>query len=88
MLNRIDLTATSVDPRGLLPRAPLDVTAAVETITESDKPEVAKKIREHVEAMHQRIKSGKGIRLRDPLFAEIFKHSDKIAMTVEKTEKA
>ncbi len=32
MLNRIDLTATTVDPRGLLPRAPLDVTAAVETI--------------------------------------------------------
>ncbi len=59
----------------------------VETVTESDKPEVAKKIQEHVAAMHERVKSGKGIHLRDPLFAEIFKHHDKIAMTVEKTDK-
>ncbi|MCU0704038.1 MAG: hypothetical protein MUF18_08690 [Fimbriiglobus sp.] len=59
----------------------------VETITESDKKDVAAKIQEHVAAMHKRVKDGNGIRLRDPLFAEIFKHYDKIEMTVEKTEK-
>ena len=37
--------------------------------------------------MHQRVKTGKGIHLRDPLFAEIFKHYDKVSMKVEKTEK-
>ena len=59
----------------------------VETVTESDKKDVAAKIQEHAAAMHKRVKDGNGIRLRDPLFAEIFKHYDKIEMTVEKTEK-
>ncbi len=59
----------------------------VETVTESDKKDVAAKIQEHTAAMHKRVKDGNGIRLRDPLFAEIFKHYDKIEMTVEKTEK-
>lgn len=59
----------------------------VETVTESDKPAVAKKIQEHVAAMHKRVKDGRGIHLRDPLFAEVFRHYDKITMAVEKTEK-
>ena len=59
----------------------------VETVTESDKKDVAAKIQEHAVAMHKRVKDGNGIRLRDPLFAEIFKHYDKVEMTVEKTEK-
>lgn len=59
----------------------------VETVTESDKKEVAAKIQEHAAAMHKRVKAGNGIRLRDPLFAEIFKHYDQIEMTVEKTDK-
>lgn len=59
----------------------------VETVTESGKKEVAAKIQEHAAAMHKRVKGGNGIRLRDPLFAEIFKHYDKIEMTVEKTDK-
>lgn len=59
----------------------------VETLTESDKPEIATKIQEHVEAMHQRVKDGRGLRYWDELFAEIFKHYDKIKMTVEKTKK-
>lgn len=59
----------------------------VETVTESDRPEVAKGIQEHAAAMSERVKAGKGIRHRDPLFAEIFRHYDKITMAVEKTEK-
>lgn len=59
----------------------------VETVTESEKPEVVKRIHEHVAAMHERVKMGAGIHLRDPLFVELFKHYDKIIMTVEKTQK-
>lgn len=59
----------------------------IETVTESDRPEVAKKIQAHVASMHARVKSGQGIHYRDPLFAEIFRHYDKIDMKVEKTRK-
>ncbi|MFM2003861.1 MAG: hypothetical protein RI963_3287 [Planctomycetota bacterium] len=59
----------------------------VETLTESDDPEIAAKIIEHVEWMTVRIKETKPIRMRDPLFAEIFKHTDKIKMAHEDTEK-
>jgi hypothetical protein len=59
----------------------------VETLTESDRPEVAQKIQEHVAAMHERVKEGRGIHLRDPLFREVFRHYDRIKMTYEKTEK-
>lgn len=59
----------------------------VETLTESDKPEVAAKIQEHAEAMHKRIKDVRPIHMRDPLFAAIFQNAKKITMTVEKTKK-
>jgi len=36
--------------------------------------------------MHERLKSGMGIHYRDPLFAEIFRHHDKIDMKIEKTK--
>ncbi|MCE9561559.1 MAG: hypothetical protein K8U57_05850 [Planctomycetes bacterium] len=68
-------------------RTVVETKTGVETVTESAVPEVAKKIQEHATAMHSRVKEGKGIHYRDPLFAEIFKHSDKITMKVEKTEK-
>lgn len=59
----------------------------VETLTESDIPEIAAKIKEHVEWMADRIKTASPIRLRDPLFAEIFKHTDKIKMQHDDTDK-
>lgn len=59
----------------------------VETLTESETPDVAAKIKEHVEWMSVRIKDAKPIRMRDPLFAEIFKHTDKIKMHHEDTDK-
>ncbi len=59
----------------------------VETLTESDSPEIAGKIKEHVEWMADRIKTASPIRIRDPLFAEIFKHTDKIKMQHEDTDK-
>jgi hypothetical protein len=59
----------------------------VETVTESNDPEITAKLREHVEAMHRRLKDGRPIHMRDPLFREIFRNADKIKMTVEKTDK-
>ena len=59
----------------------------VETLTESDDPEIAAKIKEHVEWMEYRIEKTNPIRMRDPLFAEIFRHTDKIKMKHEDTEK-
>lgn len=74
--NRKDITRTVTETK-----------SGVETVTESDKPEVAKKIQEHLASMHARVKDGAGIHLRDPLFAELFKNYDKISMKVEKTAK-
>ena len=59
----------------------------VETLTESDNPEVAVKLQAHATAMHQRIKDGRGLRFWDDLFVAIFKKHASIVMTVEKTEK-
>jgi uncharacterized protein len=59
----------------------------VETLTESDSPEIAEKIQEHVEWMTERIEKTNPIRMRDPLFAEIFRHTDKIKMQHAMTDK-
>jgi len=59
----------------------------VQTVTESEVPAVADKIKEHVEWMQYRIEKTHPIRMRDPLFAELFQHTDKIQMVHEDTEK-
>lgn len=59
----------------------------VETLTESDKPEVAAAIQKHVASMEKRVQHKQPIHLRDPLFAEVFRHADKIKFVSEKTEK-
>lgn len=64
-----------------------NTATGVETLTESDNPEVADKIQEHVASMHQRIKDGRGLRFWDDLFAAIFKNHARIEMTVENTDK-
>lgn len=59
----------------------------VSTLTESDDPEITAKIQEHVAAMYRRVKEVDPIRMRDPLFAAIFRHADKIEMKHEDTER-
>ena len=59
----------------------------VETVTESDDPNVALAIQGHVAAMHRRLQKRQPIRLRDPLFAALFGQAPKIAMTVTNTDK-
>ncbi len=62
-------------------------TQGVETLTESDNPEVAAKIQEHVVSMKARVEEGRGLRFWDELFATIFRNYQKIEMKVEKTER-
>jgi hypothetical protein len=57
----------------------------VETLTESDQPEVTKKIQEHVAAMHKRVQEGRGLRYWDELFAAIFQKHASITMSMENT---
>jgi hypothetical protein len=55
----------------------------VETVTESDDKDVAARIQKHVAAMYERVEHQRPIRMRDPLFAELFRHADKIKMELE-----
>jgi len=59
----------------------------VETITESDDPNVALAIQGHVAAMHRRLEKVQPIHMRDPLFAAIFADAAKIHMQITNTEK-
>jgi len=75
-----------LDHREEIRRSVEELPEGVETLTESDDPEVAGKIREHVRSMYGRLEEGRPIHGRDPLFAEIFRYADKIEMTMEDTE--
>ncbi len=57
----------------------------VTTLTESDSPEVADGIVAHVRAMAARMKDGRPIHARDPLFAALFEHAGAITIDVEPT---
>lgn len=60
--------------------------SGVETLTESDNPEVAAAIQKHVASMEKRVKDKQPIHRRDPLFAEVFRHANQIKFVYEKTE--
>lgn len=76
-----------LDNRAKIRRTTTRTAEGVETVTESDHPEVAAGIQTHVAAMHARLKEGRGIHLRDPLFREVFRHADKISMKITDTDK-
>jgi hypothetical protein len=57
----------------------------VETLTESDDPDIATAIQTHVESMYKRLTDGRPIHQRDPLFREIFKHASEIDVSHELT---
>jgi hypothetical protein len=74
-----------LDNRERITRRITNLADGVDTVTESDDPAVAEKIRIHVVAMAARVKEGRPIHQRDPLFREIFRHADKIVMRHEPT---
>lgn len=75
-----------VDNRSKIKRTIKQIPDGVETVTESDDPDVVVGIQTHVAAMHARLKEGRGIHLQDPLFREVFRHADKIQMKVADIE--
>jgi hypothetical protein len=72
--NQIRRTVTQI-PRG--------VTAT----TESDDAAVVAQLRQHVQSMYARLKEGRPINARDPLFAALFDNADKIEVKMENTPK-
>ena len=74
-----------VDHRAKITRTVTPKPDGVESLTESDDPAIAKLIQTHVEAMGARVKERRPIHQRDPLFVELFKHADRIAMQYEAT---
>jgi len=57
----------------------------VETLTESDDPNVTAVLVWHVESMGLRVKEQRPIHVRDPLFAEMFRNAATLNMKVERT---
>ena len=57
----------------------------IETVTESTNPDVTRLLQTHVTSMLARVKDGRPIHQRDPLFAELFRNADKITAAYEAT---
>ena len=57
----------------------------IETVTESKNPEVTRLLQAHVASMLARVKEARPIHQRDPLFVELFKNADQIAVKYEPT---
>lgn len=57
----------------------------IRTHTRSDDPQVAKIIQRHVPAMYDRLKTGRPVRMWDPLFRALFQDAEKVSMKVEPT---
>lgn len=83
----MELFHALLDNRERIVRKVTVIGDGVDTVTESDDPEVAKTIQAHVASMSARVKEARPIHQRDPLFREIFRHSDKIVMKHELTAK-
>jgi hypothetical protein len=60
-----------------------DIPNGIRAVTRSDDPELADRIRRHVERMKARIEAGERIREMDPLFRELFEHHHAIEMQIE-----
>lgn len=76
-----------LDHRDQIRREVEELPDGIESVTESDDPEIAAKIREHVAAMYRRVEEDRPIHARDPLFAEIFRHADAIEVEMVATAK-
>ncbi|TWU08576.1 hypothetical protein [Stieleria varia] len=76
-----------IEHREKIQRTIKEIPDGVETLTESDDPAVAAMIQTHVNAMYDRVEHSNPIRMRDPLFREVFANGKKIKMQLEHTDK-
>lgn len=75
-----------IEHRESIHRTVTNLPNGVETVTESDDPNVASMIQTHVEAMYDRMENENPIRMRDPIFRAIFANATKINLEIEHTE--
>lgn len=73
--------------RDQIHRTVTQIQGGVRATTEADDPAVAAQLREHVQSMYARLKDGRPINARDPLFAALFENADKIHVKIENTPK-
>jgi hypothetical protein len=73
------------DHRAEITRQVVKRESGIETVTESTNPEVVRLLQTHVESMLARVREGRPIHRRDPLFAELFRYADQIKATHEMT---
>ena len=71
-----------LDQHKLVARDVKEISGGVETATTSSTVAVTDLIRSHTRQMKERLEAGQPIRMWDPLFVELFKHHDKIKMTI------
>jgi hypothetical protein len=70
-------------------RTVTNLTDGIRTVTESDDPEVAKIIQEHVLSMEQRVRAGNdpGLPMESPALHTIFRNADKVQTSIQTTAK-
>lgn len=64
-----------------------DGVGIVESLTESDDPQVAELITDHAKAMQARMKVGATVRVWDPVFKDLFEKHRSVTLKVTPTEK-
>lgn len=72
--------------RGQIRRTVKKLPDGVETVTETDNPQLRAVLVRHVKSMYDRLETGRPIHRRDPLFAEIFRNAEKITLKAESTD--
>jgi hypothetical protein len=70
-------------------RSVTNLPDGIRTVTESDEPQIAKLIKEHVASMDQRVsaKSDPGLPIESPALRSILRNGDKVQTTIETTQK-
>ncbi len=74
-----------LEHRNEIKRKVVKTANGIETLTESQNPEVTAKIQTHVAAMYKRVENVQPIHMRDPLFRALFSNAKKIKMEMKLT---
>jgi uncharacterized protein len=76
-----------LDSHDRIRRTVREIAGGIESVTESDEPNLVPLIQQHVAAMERRLKESRPIHQMDPLFRAIFENASRIEMKIENTAK-
>jgi hypothetical protein len=82
----MEVYRTLLENHDRIERTVEQIPGGVRTTTTTSDPDLVPELRRHVTQMKALVETGDHIRMWDPLFAEIFRHADKIEMTIEKVD--